>query len=368
MAFLQQEIMGVDGVIPGVFPDAAVPAPGGLPSAGINSFALDPPSQRNIRGNGLDALAASLNYGQFPNVVVNATEVSNDTISYSYVVLPWEDSSETRIVKKMLVFINRHQDKVVNAVHMASLAKMNVMMREMYDMFQRNASTEFSDPNSLQFQQLLQTYGERGLNRFQSALMKYNHNLSLVERDLGEDFADLKIMYRLANESISCYMTKVGILNRWNYVGGVISMSHVASRRDIDFYQMTEHTLNVGVAFGKEITLSAIWRRLENGDRLFLILKPVTSHNNSKRPFQFVPYACKDGGYPPIRELQYRDYNGQWTMAYVLNIGKVNGARPLQGQDNDEHARTQASGLNATLEQAFAAKEVLEDFTAELGV
>lgn len=253
-----------------------------------------------------DAFGAFANYG-IPRDPMRLEDVefdSNQPITHTYTVFPWKDNTHKQIQEYMLTFVTRYMDPEYHMVNMSTIYRFNIEMTEQWIHFTNPRSTIL---RKTEFEQGLQRYGEQGLEMYRTH--------PFVDSTVEE----MKSFYDVAHEEQFVYLTKQGILSKWNFCGAVASKQQSsAPNDDMDFPDTTESVNVIGVNIAGESRIHNLWGDVKPGDKLFLVLTRKKLRNGNYGPFQWISWYGKGGDRP---SFFYTDERDQEQKAYVLYIG-----------------------------------------------
>lgn len=294
--------------------------------------------------------AKFLNYGVPKNPLdIRSTEFdSNQPIEHTYSVYPWKDNTHNQIQPYQLVFVSKYLDPEYQLVNMAPIYRLNIAMNEQYNKCYRNFG--FNKTENKQFIDALNEYGETALTNYKS----YPYN------DIESE--PLSTFYNQAVSENYMFLTKQGILSKWNFIGAVISKQQSTAPNDnLDFPQHTESINVVGVVIGQEARVYNIWGNVKPGDKLFLVLTKKKTADGTFGAFQWKPYFCKRD-YP---NFDYEDDAGMKQRAYVQYVGLC--TRNMEGEPS-EIQKERAIGSYNILSEAYESYGSLPCITVQIGI
>lgn len=314
-------IMGVPSQMPGI---STGPMPGAF---GLGGGPNVPFTEWAPRGAtpASRALNNFLRSGQPPSMHGHVTFMSNDFIQYQYTISPWDNGHHLQIEQGMLCFLAKEMDTKNSMYFMAALPMLNYLCKQNYAEYQAMVAEGYQE--ALEFQTLLETYGERSLEQHHWAratgrIEQWKKNLdgyNTISKDLDK-------LLRLAQKSPYRYLTRFGILQYWNFGGCVQNHNRAASLQELDRTDYTEKIVTINLVLGKKARTSNIWGELKNtklGSKQFLILRRKRLSDGSFGAFEIRPYSCVKRSYPPASECSYVDDSGQMVKGYTWSIGTV---------------------------------------------
>ena len=274
---------------------------------------------------------------------------SNQPIEHTYSVYPWKDNTHNQIQPYQLVFITKYLDPEYQMVNMAPIYWLNIQMQDQYNKFYRNFGQV--DPNKDFFKQSLEKFGETGLD-----IYRMHPFINVLKNDELKKFVDL------AYTDNFLYLTKQGILSKWNFSGAVISKQQSTAPNDyLDFPQSVESVNVVGVVIGQEARVYNIWGPVQAGHKLFLVLTRKKLSNNKYGAFQWISWFSK-GKYP---NFFYEDDSGRKQRAFVQYVGLC--TRNIEGEPTERQIQGALGGYNV-MEDAYETTGTLPCITVQIGI
>jgi len=268
---------------------------------------------------------------------------SNQPISHTFTIYPWKDNTHNQIQTYQLVFVSKFMDSEYNLHNMAPIYRLNMEMREHYSKF--NIKFGNVGANVDQFKTDLEKFGETGLDIYRS----YPFN--------NDDLEKLSTFYRNSESENYTYLTKQGILSKWNFSGSVLSKQQSGAPNDnMDFPQTTESLNVVGVVVGGECRVYNIWGAVTAGDKLYLIL---SKHRNGQF-YWFSWFSNKS--YP---NFTYKDASNRTQRAFVQYVGLC--TRNMEGAPSERQIAT-ALGETNSMEDAYETYGTLPCITVQIGI
>lgn len=295
---------------------------------------------------GEGAFARFGNRGIAPNGDVGpiSPEFASDApIVYSYTILPWIDNTHLMINEGMLIFMTRYCDrKIYNA---APIFRLNMELRNLYQQYDLNRSTDYDG--------FLSAHGEFGLEA-------YSRNPSLRAND------ELK---KFRSESLKddfWFLTRWGILQRWNF-GGVCQTKGESTGAGayMDNHEASDMMCSMSLNVGARARVANVWGRLEEGDKLYLILTRVRQSNGKYGEFQWIPVHCKKSSFPSLRKYRYRDEGNRICEPFIQYVGIVD---VIREKNPSEYAKDRAIGRFGSLQIAYDCYGGLPFVQVELGI
>jgi len=234
---------------------------------------------------------------------------------------PEEDERNLDIMPEMLVFAAKRMDNEFGTQSLMSLPQLNQIMAEAYTNF-RNYATQ-GEPKAARFMQLLEKYGERGLEDYVNAKNNGKARLALIPE---ESRGELKEFESLATQDCFRYLTCYGIMSLWTFTGGVLTVGRAISMDDGDDYTDIDHVLSVAVGVAKRVRLANVFGpadQITPGAQVCLILKRGQNSSGKPGPFCFHPWGTKDRARPTRQETLYMDESGHMRSGKIIQVGKV---------------------------------------------
>lgn len=244
----------------------------------------------------------NLNNGQLSNpTTMESVEMdSNVPISHTYSVIPWVDNTHRQLQPYMLVFATHYvNSKYQQLVNMAPIYKLNIEMQQHYYKYKNN----LNPPEEMTtFQTYLKEYGEQGL-----------------EINLKPETPKITQFQQMAKSGDFMYLTKYGIMNKWNFLGVVSSKQESCAPNDeLDYPEMIDSISSVGVVVGQTARVSNIWGQVKVGEKLFLVLTRKKDAKGNPAAFFLMPWKSW-GDYP---RFEYKDESGRMVRAGYYYIGQ----------------------------------------------
>lgn len=280
----------------------------------------------------------------------------NTYIVYSYPLMPYGDGSEERMMEGMIVFNARYIDSVHGLHAIVTLSKLNNIMRDANETYQQYLREQ--DPEALAFQRYLKTIGEPALEEY--------------HRTRQSDIAGIVDFYNMATKDIYCYQTKFGILQRWNYLGVVLSKQEASSLMSIDMTASSEHVHVIGVVVGERARTFNIWGTSKEtivGSKTWLILRRARLRKDEaggRGQFQIVPYASRVRDSIPHAVIHYHGGKDEALIrGHAWMIGTVSEGTNVNAIGA---ARQNALGIFTSEQGAYEATVSLPYFYLQLGI
>ena len=212
---------------------------------------------------------------------------SNDYIQHTYIAKPWlEDDAHLYIREGMLVFRERDMDaQMRNLSNVVCLPKLNDILERQHNDYQtlRRMGREYALPD----EDLIELTAHDAANGVP------------MRPDISKNL--LKPVLR--------YQTAYGILETWNFLGGVLTVPDATTGEDMYSFDKADKVVALNVVVGKKIELANIWggfrdqgAPVNTGSRLWLILKRVYKDG----PFKLVPFVTKSEGVPRDSDRRYK--------------------------------------------------------------
>jgi len=213
-----------------------------------------------------------------------AKKTKNSTIQHSYPLRPWGDGREERIMEFMPVFIARYHEKKVPLSTMLSVGQLNVLLRQAQLAFKDLEG----DPETEKFKRYLDTYTNEDLEFFHQQKKK----------GLVDNSGELADFHSMATQDVYRYQTIFGILDRYNWLGVVLTKAQGTSLMSIDTTAYEDHVNIINVVVGEKARVHNYWgtrQQTAPGSTLFWVLKrAMTKTGNFDGPFQITPYSARE--------------------------------------------------------------------------
>ena len=152
-------------------------------------------------------------------------KTKNSTIQHAYPLRPWGDGREEKIMEFMPVFIARYYDKKEPLSTMLTVGQFNNILRQAHQEYQSYGN----DPEKVAFDGYMAT--------FTNGELEYYHNLKqngIKDEDFMAKNSDIEDFHRLATQDVFRYQTLFGILDRYNWLGVVLTKAQGTSLMAID--------------------------------------------------------------------------------------------------------------------------------------
>jgi hypothetical protein len=247
-------------------------APGGSMGRDVSSYT---PDSFDMESNG------SYEPSDYSSV---ARFEANTFIQHSYILMPFQDESETRIMENMLVFGCRHVDHKHGLTPIVSIGKFNNILRESHELF--NSMVQAGQPEAVEFNGYLRGIGENNLEY-------YHYLLSTNNSDKITEFRGANVgiqrFYSLATQDVYRYQTIFGITSQWNFLGVALAKSEATSLASLDMTRSTSNVYVLNVVVGEKAQVFNYWGTIKTagvGCRVFLVLRRVKLPNDAWGQFQ----------------------------------------------------------------------------------
>lgn len=278
-----------------------------LTSPGISSTSWFPQGANSNNAG----IASFLNFGEPPASASHYAN-NNDLIQMQHVIRPWHDGSHMHMAEYQPVFCVRQIDQQHGMYTEVTLGKLNQILRESYAIYKEVLATNQSS-DATRFQNLLNKHGEDILD----LLRKYkNEGDHVFENFLkgNELAAELREFYKLSTHKILEYVTKVGIMHKWNFLGVILNVNRSTSI-DESSTNATEDRINVvNTVMAKRAFLHNMMGTREDsvtGADVWLVLRRVYERSGNPGHFEFAPYVSRTRIFPPKIFTTYQD-NGPY--------------------------------------------------------
>lgn len=272
--------------------------------------------------NGGSGPANFLRNGLAPTSHGSISLKSFDFVQYVYLCPPWSDQSEKYIAPEMLCFAVKSVDPQEASTIILTLAKVNQICKDCGMEFDRMVGD--GDAEAIEFNTLLTTYGEVGLNTYhQLGREGYAAISTPAEAEKVARF------HELATKDLFCWLTQYGIRSRINFVGSVINTNGASSLLEVDQTMFSDHYCQVNVCYAKRARIANVFGNAEDittGSKLWLTLrrKCVRTAAGLKFPyFQVVPGGSKIEDTPSEAHRFYMDPSGRAVRGHVWRVGVV---------------------------------------------
>lgn len=302
----------------------------GLP--GITSNVIDDPSF-------VQQVVAA---GAIPEEDVETMEQpSNQTITFSYSILPWADNTHIKIQEWMYLFAQRYLDSDRKIYNVIPFWKLSLECFSHYHNFV-NATAKTSDHQ--EFERLTKIYGDEILYAYDAMPKIFEGN------------GDLATYKRLALRPEFRYLTSYGLTETWAYIGTCLSKQEATGAfAHVNHLDNTSFVSNIGVAAGGTIPGLNIFggkQLVYQGTKLWLIGRRVTTAKGTPGPFRFEPYASRDREYPPRILTTYIDWSGRICRSIIIEIGTCKSNRE---RDPSQNQIKQAMGYTGDAQSCYEA-------------
>jgi hypothetical protein len=309
-------------------------------------------------GSGVPGLKMP-NYNDVANNVVSTTTMFNTDsfISAMYATMCWEDGTHVLTQEYQLVFVQRYNDYKTHMSIVVPIFKLNQLARDAFSQYR--ALCDAGDVHALEFQAALRYYGEQALADYHIALR------CGYETEMFEDLPDgltMRQFYERGIGDMYCYLTQFGIVNRWNFLGAVLSKCESTGAGSyLDHHSATDTVYVMGVVLAKRAVVTNIFGPAAVGSRVGLILR-----RQANGVFQFHTTVCDKREYPTSGSLYYQDASGRQVRAWLKPLGQVTEAS--QNLVFSETKRQVALGLRSHIKEAFEAHGSLPTMIIQIGV
>lgn len=310
-------------------PSAAVPNPGININLGPQSVsALSQPTAGvswlpNVSDTAYGNMAVAMNYGQPGENETTTFFESNEPMSYSYVLMPWNDESDQYIVEGTAVFASRYVDRKLNMVNGVTIGKLNHLMKLKHAMFKERAAMPGTEEQK--FKDWLQQNDEALLREYDS-LLETNRGLA---NDLAGKHKDLVEMHKLAQKDNCLYESLFGILSRWNFLGFCQSVDGSTGSGDyLDAPQNTQKVNSVGMVVARRARVYNLWPekggQIQTGAKLFFVIR--RAGGKAMEPFQVETQVAHRRHYVQSGDVFYKSLRTDkeiFTRGFVIYVGHV---------------------------------------------
>jgi len=277
---------------------------------------------------------------------------SNDYIQHTYIAKPWiDDNAHLFIREGMLVFRERDRDaQMRNLSNVVCLPKLNDILEKQYYDYQsiKNMGAEYALPD----EDRIELFAQQAATTGAPSLLDGKNLLKSVLR----------------------YQTMYGILETWNFIGGILTVPDGTTGEDMYSFDKADKVVALNVVVGKKIELANIWggyrdqgAPVNTGSRLWLILKRVRKDG----PFKFVPFVTKGPIAPRDADRKYtftkKDRSEGSLLGKLIYVGLITVG---PGRDAPKAFREAASGImeNSTTSNWFEAHGKLPMVEVQLGI
>lgn len=317
----------------------------------------------NVGGGFADSVYSSLM--EEPSQYGVPHNIANTFIQSSYPIIPFKDKSEDRIMEYQCVFMNRHHDKKYNLYAMVNIGKFNDILRQAYKEFEKDYDNGNGIQDAVTLYDFLQANGEGPLERYHH--LKHSGTVGQLNAFAATN-GNVAAAYEIAMKDVYCYQTRVGILQRWNFLGVVLSKQQATSLKSIDLTPSTDHVNVVNVVVGEKARTANIFGKHGDvvvGGKVWLILKRAKGKDGNYAQYQVEAYATNKRETVPNARRYYKygqsdEYAHCWKVGTVTDWGP---GSPAEGM------RERALGLNGHREQsAYEATAQLPHIYLQLGI
>ena len=153
----------------------------------------------------------------------------------------------------------------------------------------------------------MKLYGETGLDIYK------RHPF------VDDSIEKMKKFDEMASMERFVYLTKRGIMSKWNFSGAVASKQQsMAPNDDMDMLRRVESVNVVGVNIAGESRIHNLWGDVKPGHQLYLVLSRKRLNDGKYGQFQWFSWFGKRGDRP---NFTYVDERKQKQDAFVVYIG-----------------------------------------------
>lgn len=365
MSFFDQNVVfSAQTSMPGVGISPSAPGSMGLNGPNVPYIQWAP-----LGSDGRDQINPVRNFtrGGVPTTVhIHSQLPSNDFIQSSFTAKPWlEDKAHLRIREGMIVFGTTELDPQIKDLNnIVSLPKLNTLLEKQFNLFEKHSSEPGGIPELVRYKGSLSNYNEK-LIQGELKLRSLNYNERKESMDL---------VIRGLNQSVLRYQTMAGILNTWNFLGGVLSVPDATTGEDYFSFDGADKVLSLNVVMGKRIMMGNVWGgahdggNVDVGSHLWLILRRRERPNGTYGAYQFIPYASKWRAAPPMSQLMYKNpYTHTLEHGKALYVGIV-----TLGNRNDpaKGFRETAAGIgsNTSVNASYEAHAKIPMIEVQIGI
>jgi hypothetical protein len=247
--------------------------------------------------------AAFASYGLPPSSSSVASFTSNDFIQHQHVIHPWGDGAHRNIAEYQIVFTQRTlTDHDLQLYTSVSLAKVNEILDQSYATFEaltdNIADPTLNDADCVKFKNYLDKYGEKLLEEYHQLRKKSSNTYLDAYVTDATTRNELKDFYEMAiNRPVLKYLTKLGILLNWNFIGVTLGVNRATTFDESDNAASSERVAVINTIMAKRATTHNIFGGIKDvitGADAYLILRRVQRRGNrGPGKFEFVPYASR---------------------------------------------------------------------------
>ena len=277
-------------------------------------------------------------------------KTKNSTIQHAYPLRPWGDGREEKIMEFMPVFIARYYDKKEPLSTMLTVGQFNNILRQAHQEYK-----SYNDQDKLAF--------DGYMERFNHGELEYYHHLKhngINDEEFMSKNSDIVEFHRLATQDVFRYQTLFGILDRYNWLGVVLTKAQGTSLMAIDMTSYEDHVNVINVVVGEKARVHNYWGSRQEtmpGSTLFWVLKRSETKTGPNGAFQITGYSSKMRDSVPASMSK---------DAHVWRIGTIseNNASDI----SSESSRQAAMGLTANEAGVYSAVARLPIIIVQLGI
>lgn len=265
--------------------------------------------------------------------------ISNPMVTHSYV----QSTDASEIYKEHGVypqvgdamFMSRYPSEEPGTYEAYPIYMINHMLKEGWEKWRQQWEDETN---------ALPNYGEDEIMEYDWYMTRGKLGSGITVNYENED-AELVKLYKIAMKEEFWWATKLGILNRFNFLGILVSTeSPAGNRRPLS--REHEHVDVFGViVYGETHRAVDYWGNQPSRTNLFFVLK----RENDESPYQIVPWASPKYRTVPLTVLNYQSWNKLPMTGHAWHVGSVHQAnqsrykRRVAGQTR---AGLGAAGIN----------------------
>ena len=326
------DIYSVSGA-PGGWGTSPGPAPGLYSNMGIGGPGL-PGIEWNPRGarSSLSAVFQAMGGGLPPTQHGHIHLKSHDFISQQYMSPNWTSERERWMMPDMCCFtyssvqqVNTGGDRSFNAVPVLTLAAANQELEDQWLELQNSAADPLGqgqlDPKSAEFLGYLRRIGEGWLEAYHVAKQGNAKRFQRMKDTPGYWPDGIAEFYALATQDFFCWHTRLGIMSRLNWSGGIMNVNRGTSLEGFEDIRYTQHYTQVVVGVAKRVRVANVFGDAEHivtGSKVWLML----TRKRSNGAYCIVP-GGSPAGLPTEAQREYLDESGRKMLAWVWPIGVV---------------------------------------------
>lgn len=271
---------------------------------------------------------------------------SNQGVHKSYTAMPWNDNTEQMIQEGMCIFASRHNDRG-GLTNMVPIFKLNMLLKERHATFQQRVRNGISEETK--FQDFVNAHGDGVLFAYHR-LWKTNRKAAL---GMETNYPGIGEAYKSSKNEKCAYASAFGIMQRWNFLGIVISKQDSTGEDNyIDVSANKQTMSSIGMSVGLRAKAFNIWPdsagTMRVNSKLFFILR--RKDGKFQEAFQFETCSCFNRDYPQSGDVCYVTKPGADAPSYdfgiVIPVGTVTETTSYRADSERQIVATGEAAVN----------------------